>query len=493
MKLYNIPHKSNLLIAAAVSLLAVTGCGEKKSDKKQPDQVYEVVRGDFNVVVSIQGSLDAVKRYLIEAPSIARQGLDIIEAVPDQTVLKKGDQIVAFSDEVYLQELDSEKVDVEEAKKDLMVLEQDYQIAVADIVSAIKSSTDSLRQATEAYEKYVYEDAPLDKENLMLSVKTARKNVDDERANLASLKSDLLSASSGDEAAKTRLEGQVETSEQRIEELKRAEEKALYNLRIFKQYTFPQQERRLAQSKTKAEMDLQKQLVNSAAKQVQLDTKIATQKSRVSSLEYQMSLLVQNIGMLKITAPVDGTISYGDPDPRRRYGEQKEIVVGTTMNRREIIGSIPDLSQLIVNVDVPEASRSKVKVGMRAEMRIKALPNVKLSGVVQKVSDMATNLVQFEASTPKIYPTVIQVDQTDPNLRPGMTVEVDMISEVISDVIYLPVEALYPKEGKVYCNILKGVGTEEREVTTGRSSNSYVEITNGLKEGDRVMLSREES
>jgi multidrug efflux pump subunit AcrA (membrane-fusion protein) len=106
---------------------------------------------------------------------------------------------------------------------------------------------------------------------------------------------------------------------------------------------------------------------------------------------------------------------------------------------------------------------------------------------------MATNLVQYDASTPKIYPTVIQVDQTDPNLRPGMTVEVDMISEVISDVIYLPVEALYPKEGKVYCNILKGVGTEAREVTTGRSSNSYVEITNGLKEGDRVMLSREES
>jgi len=317
--------------------------------------------------------------------------------------------------------------------------------------------------------------------------------VDDERANLASLKTDLLSASSGDESAKTRLEGQIETSEERIEELKRAEEKALYNLRIFKQYTFPQQERRLAQSKTKAEMDLQKQLVNSAAKQVQLDTRIATQKSRVSTLEYQMTQLIQNIGMLKITAPVDGTISYGDPDPRRRYGEQKEIVVGTTMNRREIIGSIPDLSQLIVNVDVPEASRSKVKIGMRAEMRIKALPNLKLSGVVQKVSDMATNLVQYDASTPKIYPTVIQVDQTDPNLRPGMTVEVDMISEVISDVIYLPVEALYPKEGKVYCNILKGVGTEAREVTTGRSSNSYVEITNGLKEGDRVMLSREES
>jgi HlyD family secretion protein len=493
MKLFYTSRKPISMIAMAACLLAITGCGEKGKNKKQPDRIYEVVRGDFNVVVSIQGVLDAVKRYPIEAPSISRQGLDIVEAVPDQTVLKKGDLIVAFSDEVYLEELENETVQLEEAKKDLMVLNQDYQIQIADIVSSIKSATDSHRQSKEAYEKYMYEDAPLEKENLLLSVDTARKNLEDEKDNLASLKTSLLSVSMGDEAARLQLEKQVDTSEQRIEELERAEEKASYNLRIFKQYTFPQQERRLAQSSTKSGLDLLKQLVNATAKQMQLDARITAQQRQLESVEQQRNSLVSNISMLNVTAPVAGTISYGDPNPRRRFGEQKEIIVGATMNRREVIGSIPDLSQLIVNVDTPEASRSKIKIGMRAETRIRALPNLKLSGEVQKISDMASNLVQHDESTPKIYPTVIALDQTDPDLRPGMTVEVDMISEVITGVIFVPVEALYVKEGEVFCSVMKTVGPEERKVTIGRSSSSYVEILEGLNEGDRVTLSRDES
>lgn len=493
MKLFYAPLKASLLIAIAACLLAITGCGEKKDAKSQPDQVYEVVRGDFNVVVSVQGALDAVKRYIIESPSISRQGLDIIEAVPNQTQLAQGDLIVRFSDESYLVELENETVEVEEARKDLMVLEQDYQIAQADIISSIKSSTDSLRQANEAYEKYVYEDAPLEKDNLLLSSKNARMAVDEEQENLASLKTSLLSVSMGDAAAQTQLENQVSASEQRIEELKRAEDRASYNMRIFKQYTFPQQERRLEQSKTRAEMDLQKQLVNAAAQRIQLDARLEAQRRRLSNMVRQKEQLLENIDMLEVTAPVAGTITYGDPNPRRRYGEQKEIVVGTTMQRREVIGSIPDLSQLIVNVDIPEASRSKVKVNMRAEIRIKALPNLKLSGVVQTVADMATNLAEWEPSSPKVYPTVVRLDQTDPSLRPGMTVEVDMISEVIEDVLFLPVEALYVKEGEVYCDVVKAVGAEPREVTIGRSSTSYVEILEGLNEGERVMLTREES
>lgn len=493
MKLSYTPFRLGLLIALTGCFLVVTGCGKDKSDTSQPDQIFEVVRGDFSIVVSVQGVLDAVKRYVVEAPSISRQGLEIIEAVPDQTALKEGDLIVKFSDEVYLDELDNETVALEEARRDLMVLAQDYQIAIADIVSSIKNATDNLRQSREAYERYLYEDAPLEKENLMRSVDNARMDLANEKTNQAALRTNLLSTSMGDEAAREQIQNQIDSSEQRIEELKRAEERAVYNLRIFKQYTFPEQSRRLEQSKTRSEMDLQKQLVNAAAQRVQLDVRISAQRQRVDSQERGREQLIENIAMLEVRAPVAGTISYGDPDPRRRYGEQKEIIVGTTMNRREVIGSIPDLSQLIVNVDIPEATRSKISAGMRAEMRIKALPNLQLSGVVSKIADMASNLIPYDQSSPKIYPTVIRLDQTNPDLRPGMTIEVDMISEVISDVFFVPVEALYVKEGDIFCNVMKATGSEVRKVTMGKSSSSYVEIVEGLNEGERVILTREES
>ncbi|MBC8205723.1 MAG: HlyD family efflux transporter periplasmic adaptor subunit [Kiritimatiellales bacterium] len=480
----------SLLVALAAATL-LTGCGKDGGDD-QPDQIYEVVRGDFNIVITANGVLDAVKRYIIEAPPVSKQGLDIIEAVEDQTVLKKGDQIVAFSDETYLDELEDQTIKIEEAEKNLMILQQDYQMKIADIVSAIKAATDAHRISREALEKYVSEDAPLAKKNFQQDLAAARQDVEDEEQNLASLKASLLSASMGDEAARLEIEEQVENSEMQSEELESNEEKASYDLRIFKQYTFPQQSRKLEQDQVRAEMDLQKELVNSAAQRLQIERKIQTQERLLHSLKQQKRDLLENIAMLKVTAPVNGAISYGDPNPRRHNQQQKEIVVGAKMNRSEIIGSIPDLSRLVVNVDIPEISRSKIDPGMRAEMRIKALPNLRLSGVVEKVSDLATSLVFWDRSSPKIYPTIISLEQNDPSLRPGMTVEVDMISEVISSVLFVPVEALFVKEGDVYCQVKKAVGSEARKVVIGRSSSSYVEILEGLEEGDRVLLSREE-
>ncbi|MBI9019711.1 MAG: efflux RND transporter periplasmic adaptor subunit [Verrucomicrobia bacterium] len=480
------------VVSALAALVLVTGCGKSGDDDKQPDQIYEVTRGDFNVVITANGVLDAVKRYAVEAPSVSKQGLDIVFAVADQAVLKKGDLIVEFSDESYLDELEAQNIKIEEGEKNLMILEQDYQMKIADIVSAIKAATDALRVSEEALEKYVSEDAPLAKRSLQQELEAARQAVEDEEQNLISLKASLLSASMGDEDARLKIEGQVESSESKIENLESAEGEAAYNLRIFKQYTFPQQSRKLEQNQVKAEMDLQKQLVNSAAQRLQIEGKILTQKRLLKSLQQQRADLLKNISMLKVTAPVDGTITYGDPNPRRRNQQQKDIQVGTTMNRSEIIGSIPDLSQLVVNVDVPEISRSKINVGMRAEMRIKALPNLRLSGTVERISDMASSLVFWDRSSPKIYPTIISLEQNDPSLRPGMTVEVDMISEVIANVVFVPVESLFAREGAVYCQVKKATGAEERQIVMGRSSSSFVEILEGLDEGDRVLLSREE-
>jgi HlyD family secretion protein len=492
MKPFGIKFKHRLFVIL-LSGLFFSGCSKEKKESIQPDQVYEVVRGDFNVVITANGVLDAVKRYIISAPSISKQGLDIVEAVPDQTVLEKGDLIVEFSDESYLDELEDQRIKIEEAEKNLMIIQQDYQMKIADIVSAIKAATDDHRITREAYEKYVNEDAPLTKSTYQQDLATARLNVEEEENNLAVLKANLLSASMGDETTRLALETQVENSEKKIESLESAKDKASYNLRMFKQYTFPQQARKLEQAQVKSEMDLQKELVKSAAQRVQLEGKIQTQTRLLRSLEQQKADLVDNIAMLKITAPVSGTISYGDPNPRRSNREQKEIIVGATMNRSEVIGSIPDMSQLIVNVDIPEISRSKIDPGTHAEMRIKAFANLQLSGVVERISDMASNLQYWDRGSPKIYPTVISLDQNDPSLRPGMTVEVDMISEIISDVIYVPVEALFVKEGRIYCNLKKSVGVEECQVTIGRSSSSYVEILEGLSEGDLILLSREES
>ncbi|MDD3275850.1 MAG: hypothetical protein PHP93_02240, partial [Kiritimatiellales bacterium] len=58
-----------------ILLSIAAGCGNDPEKKKaQPDRIYTVTRGSFNVVISANGALDAIKRYRIEAPPAGRQG-----------------------------------------------------------------------------------------------------------------------------------------------------------------------------------------------------------------------------------------------------------------------------------------------------------------------------------------------------------------------------------------------------------------------------------
>ena len=461
-------------------------------EDQQIDHIYEVTRGNFNIVISATGTLDAIKRYDIKAPRISKKGLKIIEAIEDQTPLKKGDLIIACSDEDYLDELESQEIKVDEAQKSLMILEQDFQMKTADSVSQIKSATDEKRECVEELAKYRNEDAPLEKRNLQQAIEDARRDVTEEEENLSALKEKKLSTSMGDYDALSAIEDRIDTSKDKIATLEAALDKAEYKQRIFKQYTYPQKLRTLEQALVKAEMSLQKQLVNATSQRIQFQGKIEAQERVIKSYRKQFVELKENIAMLRITAPVDGVITYGNPDPRRRHREQKDMTVGTSLSPSELIGTIPDLSRLVVNLNIPEASRSKVDVGMRAEMRIKALPNLRLSGEVLKIADMASNLNFWDRTSPKIYSTVVSIDDNHEELRTGMTVELDMISAEVQDVIFVPVETLYTKEGKVYCRVRVALRPEEREVRTGRSSKSFVEILDGLEAGENVYLSREE-
>ena len=469
---------------------AAAGCGGSK-DGDQPDKVYKVARGSFNIVISANGTLDAIKRYRIDSPPVAKQGLDIIEAVDDQTPLKKGDLILAFSDEKYLDALESKEAEIEEAEKNLMLVKQDMQMEASDSIGKIVDATDSYRVASESFEKYTNEDAPLQKKDLIADLEAAQQNLLAEKATLAQLKDDLLSASMGDQSAQLKIASQIDSSKKKIESLENEAERKAYNRRIFKQYTYPQKTREHQGDVVKAEMTLRERLLDAAAERVKVERKISTQQRKLDMLRRQRKELIDNIGMLRIIAPVDGVITYGDPDPRRRRREQTDISVGVSMRPSEIIGSIPDMSRLVINLDIPEATRPKIRVGMQAEMRIKALPNIRLSGAVSRISDMASHLNYWDRTSPKIYPTVISIDQNDLALRPGMTVDVDMISETVDNVIFVPVESLFVKEGEIFCQVKKAAGPEERKVITGRSSSSFVEITEGLEPGEKVLLSRE--
>ena len=73
-------------------------------------------------------------------------------------------------------------------------------------------------------------------------------------------------------------------------------------------------------------------------------------------------------------------------------------------------------------------------------------------------------------------------------MRPGMSSEVDIITERVREAVFVPSQAVFDKEGKKYVFVKNGSTFDRREVTLGRKSESQVEIAKGLQGAEQVAL-----
>jgi multidrug efflux pump subunit AcrA (membrane-fusion protein) len=81
----------------------------------------------------------------------------------------------------------------------------------------------------------------------------------------------------------------------------------------------------------------------------------------------------------------------------------------------------------------------------------------------------------------------VQVNESEPRLRPGMTARVEIEVEERKQALFIPLEAVFERDGRsvVY---LEGRRPRAREVVVGPSSADFVVIEKGLARGERVLL-----
>ena len=152
---------------------------------------------------------------------------------------------------------------------------------------------------------------------------------------------------------------------------------------------------------------------------------------------------------------------------------------------------IYDRSELTFDMDVDEKDISKIQVGQKVEITAGALDDQSFTGVVDKININGTT-----TSGHTSYPVTVKVEGSPEALYPGMNVSAKIIVEEVGSVLALPVEAvergntvLVAKEGCLDENgVIKDLSAaEERQVTLGRNDDEYIEIVDGLEEGEVVL------
>jgi Cu/Ag efflux protein CusF len=148
----------------------------------------------------------------------------------------------------------------------------------------------------------------------------------------------------------------------------------------------------------------------------------------------------------------------------------------------EMLYQIADLSSVWVIAEVFEQDIGLVKVGTRAKVKINAYPDKVFEGAVTYVYPTLT------AQT-RTVPVRLELANPGALLKPGMFAQVELPVGAKTKVVTVPVSAVIDSGTRQIILIQQGEGRfEPREVKLGARSDTYVEVIEGVKDGEQVVV-----
>ena len=192
---------------------------------------------------------------------------------------------------------------------------------------------------------------------------------------------------------------------------------------------------------------------------------------RVKKGQKLAAMLPRQIGnppLVSITAPLSGTIV------------ERNVSLGGSVEPKETLFRIVDLSEVIVEGDVFESDVSKVKLGQDARVRTDAYPDMVFNGTVSFIASQ----IDPEKRTLRVW---VSIDNKEGLLKPGFFARVDLVVRPGGEVLAVPVGAIIDDGAEKFVFVKNGSRFVRQDVATGLSDDSYIEITDGLYPGDQVV------
>jgi HlyD family secretion protein len=218
------------------------------------------------------------------------------------------------------------------------------------------------------------------------------------------------------------------------------------------------------------------------------DAQVQAMRGSVAQARASLDLAEVNMGYTAITSSIDGTVISRDVD----VGQ----TVAASLQAPTLFTIAQDLKEMQVDTNVSEADVGKLSAGMASTFTVDAFPGETFKGAVRQIRN-APQSVQNVVT----YDAVIDVNNPDLRLRPGMTANVTFTYAEKADALKLPNAALRfrppaeiaakaprPERDRRIVWVLRDGKPEPLSVRTGLSDGSVSEIAEGnLREGDELI------
>jgi multidrug resistance efflux pump len=460
------------LSAALVLVLAACGGGGGQSPASAtPLATYTVARGDLEVAVEEGGSLRSAKPVAI----MIKEPGKILQVVAEGTRVKSGDLLLELESKDLAGQLESQRLDLELAQRSIEGDEAAIRLFELESAKTLSDAERTLRFARLALTQYRDGKAPLTRQDHEIGLRRATVEQADAEEK-ATRMPELL-----DKGFVNPVE--VRQAALEAEAKQQAARKAKRTLEVFDQFEQPQELAKLEADAAGAEINLERTRQQVATQRRGKEGELKRTQDKVARLTRSVAALVERIGNLRITAPADGIVVYGDP--RRGYWNQPDpLDVGRDLHPGQAVMSLPDLSTMVAEAAVSEANIARIAEGLPATVTVEGLGGRSFHGSVKKIATTANQ--EWMAETKRYLATISLDDANGAAFRPDMSCRVRIRIALLPQVVQVPVDAVSVRDGKAWCWVRTATGRQRRAVELGQSSATRVEIRQGLAEGEVV-------
>ena len=213
---------------------------------------------------------------------------------------------------------------------------------------------------------------------------------------------------------------------------------------------------------------------------------IASKRQKRDKARLDVQQAERQLGALQLVTPVDGVVTI--MPNWRACCPPPEFKAGDRAWPGQVIADVPDLATLRVTARLEEAQRGRMQPGQRVVVRADALPDRELTGRIGDISTLAR--VDFSNWPPqRNFDLIVQLNQTDPRLRPGMNTTVRVAVDRVADAVLIPARAVFEKNGRSVAYVARPRGGwEERLVQIARRGQEQLVVSNGVRPDERVAL-----
>ncbi len=453
--------------------------GRKEGEGRREGGTHVTRRDKLRITISEKGTLKTKNSTLLRAETYAK-----IEWIIEEGKAVKKDDILVKLDK---QETEKQK---EQLENQVTQLEAELKSATTNELIQRQQNETNIEKAELAVQvakvelrKFLEADDPAERRKLALAVETGETDVErnEERvkANEELRKEDFVT------------ENDLREARILLKKAKNDLETARMELKSYEEYKRPLELRKKEAAVVEADRGLDQAKKGAEAQLADKTAQVRQRESSLSSTKFQLEKTLEILSKMEIKATTDGTVLYGSQD---NPWERENIKVGQQVWQGMVLLTLPDPSEMAVTIQIHEADVDKLKVGMKAFVTSETQKDRTFEGEVVKI-DQVANAGQnwWGGDDVKRFKVEVALKGTDLNLKTGTSARAEIQVDELADVLSVPLQAVYDKEGKRFCyRVVKG-RWERAEVVLGASSDTMVEVKSGLSEGDELLLSDPES